>query len=227
MLSINKSHIPNAGRGVFANKDYKKGDYVCFYDGIDKDRKIFSNTNYEFAMANPFVPGFIRFGFKDTIHSEGIGQIINDSQMFVFQESKKNDKGLFSLRAIQPTIQLYETESTNNANVIFHEDIPFKLVAKRDILSGEELYLSYGLNYWLSHILSTTEYPFIRLVGLLLNKRLIYKKGNFFVNDIITDPIIIMESILQIKLNGTIISMCGLSHLSPSEKLRELIKLVL
>jgi hypothetical protein len=64
------------------------------------------------------------------------------------------------------------------SNIGFTNDITkiFKLYALKDINENEELYLHYGVYYWITNIQLTTDEPLTRLYCLLKNKAIIIKK---------------------------------------------------
>ena len=76
-MEIKTSKIRDAGDGVFVTKDYKEGDYVCFYDGKDVSRTVAENMEQEYVVLDS---GLVRVGYKASqIRSpEGVGQLIND-----------------------------------------------------------------------------------------------------------------------------------------------------
>ena len=41
MTTIKPSLRKNAGNGLFTTKSYKKGEYICYYDGIEKKIESF------------------------------------------------------------------------------------------------------------------------------------------------------------------------------------------
>ncbi len=80
MFNIRESLIPNAGKGVFTTKNYKKGNYVCFYDGIKKE--INNSQDFTYSIIDPNDNKTL-VGYFDKIRNKyGVGQFINDFCMF-------------------------------------------------------------------------------------------------------------------------------------------------
>ena len=148
----------------------KKGEYVCFYDGEIKSNRV-GGDDFAYNMENPLRAGTRCVGYKEPRSKLGVGQLINDGCMFTLTDDVRDDEyGLFKLNntKLNHKIQLYERCSKAKANVIFH-DKSFRLYAKRDIAVGEELYLQYGVSYWLGYISYYTDEPFTRLYCLMKN----------------------------------------------------------
>ena len=102
--------IPNSGRGVFANKDFKKGEIIEVCPLITDYKKNFSNSK------------ITDYTFKSKFKS--------DQEVIVF--------GMCSMY-----------NHSNDYNVQHNQD-PENMIyrAARDIKNGEELYVSYGVDYW-------------------------------------------------------------------------------
>ena len=62
MLVIKDSLIKNAGLGVFAKKNIKKGQIVCYYDG--EDIPMNNNVLDAYTMLHPTLPGICRKGYE-------------------------------------------------------------------------------------------------------------------------------------------------------------------
>jgi len=149
VVEVRKSKVH--GRGVFALKDIKKGQPVCFYDG-----KVVDQTNimelveaheegvldFTYAMAHPKSSDWILFGYKDPKTPYGIGQIINDGA--------KPEITKLDLKHGIEACEEYSKASFNLWNVSYQPTGPdFWFYADRDIAKGEELYLRYGHRSWL------------------------------------------------------------------------------
>ena len=129
---IKKSLIKNAGNGLFANKSYKKGDYVCFYDGVYKS--IESITDFDYSIVNKF-NGNILVGYNTIKKKNGVGQFINDFNMFELTDEDRDDDGYYKVSSyvINEKIQYYTQLSTEKQNICFSNDkknifitVPFK-----------------------------------------------------------------------------------------------------
>ena len=214
----------NAGRGVFANKSFKKGQYVCFYDGKDVEFSKLKKSNFTYSMTHPSKQGYVRLGFPEPKCDDGLGQLINDYWAFKLNDTHRDED--FSVFTITNTVQLieeYETRSKGYQNVEFEED--FRLIAKRDIMAGEELYLHYGIDYWLSHIYKQTDEPLTKLFVLLQMKSLQYFENKYWMDGIPCDPRFILQH-LQILPNGNIMQCLKLVGKSPADQLKALIRIV-
>merc|ERR1719354_807673 len=107
------------GRGVFALRDFKRGERICFYDGEMKtqaqlhkqvsEKKIPLNKNY--WMTHPSNPDLTLCGFPNPQNKHGVGQLINDSKMPSIQYLDYS-KGL-------EECEEYVTESRRLANASF------------------------------------------------------------------------------------------------------------
>ena len=43
MTTIKPSLRINAGNGLFTTRPYKKGEYICYYDGVEKEVENFED----------------------------------------------------------------------------------------------------------------------------------------------------------------------------------------
>ena len=214
----------NAGRGVFANKSFKKGQYVCFYDGKDVEFSKLKKSNFTYSMTHPSKQGYVRLGFPEPKCEDGVGQLINDYCAFELNDAHRDAEfSAFTIASTTRVIEEYETRSVNNQNVMFGGD--FRLVALRDIMAGEELYLHYGIDYWLSHIHKQTDEPLTKLFVLLKMKSLQYFESKYWMDGILCDPTFILQY-LQILPNGNIMQCLKLVGKSPAEQLKALIRIV-
>ena len=109
-ISIKKSLIPNSGRGVFANKDFKKGEIIEVCPLITDYKKNFENSKIKDYTFN--------------------SKFIKDQEVIVF--------GMCSMYNHSNKFNVYHTQDPEN--MIY--------AASRDIKNGEELYVSYGVDYW-------------------------------------------------------------------------------
>ena len=109
-ISIKKSLIPNSGRGVFANKDFKQGEIIEVCPLITDYKKNFENSKIrDYTFRSKF---------------------IKDQEVIVF--------GMCSMYNHSNKYNVHHTQDPEN--MIY--------TASRDIKNGEELYVSYGVDYW-------------------------------------------------------------------------------
>jgi SET domain-containing protein len=125
MLFVQESLIPNAGMGLFTDAPIKKGEIVIEYTGeqltwaeCEKRNDAQEGVNGYFF----FVSKKICIDAQNT--PESLGRYANDAQGY-----KKVD----GLR--------------NNAEYQIIKKKPY-IVAKRNIKAGEEIFVSYGKEYW-------------------------------------------------------------------------------
>jgi len=109
-----QSTIPEAGVGLFAKKDIKKGEKICEYIG-KKIRRVPKDARYCIKLRNGM--------YVDAIDpNSGHGRFSNDS-----------------LHKLLDNAEFVE----DFANTVFLE-------ATRDIKAGEEIFCSYGWEYYLN-----------------------------------------------------------------------------
>jgi len=109
-ISIKQSLIPNSGRGVFANKDFKQGEIIEVCPLITDYKKNFENSKIKDYTFN--------------------SKFIKDQEVIVF--------GMCSMYNHSNKFNVHHTQDPEN--MIY--------TASRDIKNGEELYVSYGADYW-------------------------------------------------------------------------------
>ena len=151
--SVEVRDSPIHGKGVFAVRDIKKFDLLCFYDGEVKTKKeiIKEKTgNKEYWMSHPTKPNSILCGYPIPLNKHGVGQLVNDAKILDIKELdfKKGIKDC----------EEYTIESKRLSNVSFvGHGKPFQLFATRDIKEGEELFLHYGYKMWLQEFSEALE----------------------------------------------------------------------
>jgi SET domain-containing protein len=224
MSIIRQSNINNAGYGVFAKCEYKKGDYICFYDAVEAD--INTTDDFIYSIKNPF-DNKNYIGCKKIKNKDGIGQYINDSFSFELIDDYRDDNGFFRIsnNKIKLAIEEYKNKSNENSNCGFsiNKKQLFKIYATKDINENEELYLHYGIDYWLSKIQIETDEPFTKLFCLMVNKIInIKNKKIYIVNKQITHNEFF--ELLHIKSDGNIINKLNLNNLSNLNKIIKLIE---
>jgi len=225
MTCIKESLIKNAGRGVFATKSYKKGDYICFYDCQIKD--IVTLDDFIYSIKNgPNNKTYV--GYKDVRTSDGVGQIINDYSMFTLDNEDRDENGLFKLssKKINDKIEQYIESSITNTNVAYDSDGNFKMYAAKDINKNDELYNHYGIFYWINKIYNTTNEPFVSLYCLLKTDGLEIKNDTIYLDNEEVTPEYLLENILGILPNGYISKYLNLENYTNIEKVKLLINII-
>jgi len=146
-LISKKSNIPDAGFGLFSKKYFKKGDLIVTYFGTvipkeDMYEVFFNNKEKYIKEIHPFIrdisDDIIVFGQVDKDMNK-CGVLVND-----YTSLKSTDK---------KDIEEYVKLSLKNANVRVTYDNEYpEYVALRRIKKNEEIYVHYGVGYWLLSI---------------------------------------------------------------------------
>ena len=121
-LYIETSQIPNAGKGLFSAIDIYKDEIIAVYLGDKITAKEAVNR-----IANKQDQYFINL--LD-------GTILDSNPVFCFAKYA-NDT--------------YGTSLKNNAKISLNEKEEVCLIATKRILSGDEIFCSYGKKYWKKH----------------------------------------------------------------------------
>jgi hypothetical protein len=199
-LEVKLSTIPGAGNGVFTLKDIKQGEPVCYYAGRDEPAE--KNSQDPYAIHHMF-NNTVRVGFRVPEKSHGVAQLVNDASYLDFNSLELNENGLFPLCAIKKLEDDYNKCSYEKMNVCYDKyGEEYVMYARQNIKAGEELFVSYGTDYWISQFDISCDYP--------LRKLLIYRKN---IKQIIDskndqDAMIFMKS-LRILNNGVIYQTLG------------------
>jgi hypothetical protein len=133
-VEIKASKIQNAGRGVFATADIAKNKEPCFYDGY----KLPADQNMTIQEQRYNLEGVV--GYAEPKSTGGIAQLINDSACIKVSNEE-------TLKSLAEKSLLYLMGSKNQSNVVTNGT---KIITAREIKAGEELYLQYGVVYWLA-----------------------------------------------------------------------------
>ena len=161
---VDRSSLPDAGRGVLATRKFAKDEYVCLYDGIDVDRPAnLTLRTHEFSMDHPKDPNTIRLGHEKPRRADGVGQLINDGACIMW--NLKDDEDCPGVAEYRAAIRKYNAASAQMRNVYFTGTEPnFRLHALRAIQPGEELFMHYGADYWLMRVMMTCGRPMMRTI---------------------------------------------------------------
>lgn len=227
MSVVKQSLITNAGNGVFATKNYKQGDFVCFYDC--EERPIISRDDFIYSINNPFDMKKKYIGYKSLKNENGTGQFINDYSMFDLTDEERDECGFYKISSakINNKINNYNTLSQTFSNVGFKNDgtKALRLYALKDINENDELYLHYGIDYWISKILLTTNEPFTRLYCLLKHNAIIIKNNKIYLDNKLITPDYLLKR-LSIAPNGAIVKCLKINNLNSMQKIKKLIELI-
>lgn len=139
-LRIGQSLIPNAGRGVFATKNYDCGDYVCSYHIHETSADLPVDKTYALQVSDGWITGD-----PTNENLETCAHLINDGASSNMQiGSADGTDHEASIEEIEEIIR-YEKLSLNRQNVVSIDNVFY---ACKRIKSGEELYFRYGCRYW-------------------------------------------------------------------------------
>lgn len=120
IVELKPSKIAGAGTGLFAKKRIQEGQFICWYFGVLVDTDMVENGYYDsdYLLKNPNKPDLI-IDAEDPLSC--FGRYANDS------------------------LHLQK----NNCYFEFYRDInSASLVATKNIKKGDEIYVSYGINFW-------------------------------------------------------------------------------
>ena len=120
------------GKGVFATRDIDKGDLLCFYDGICCFNSSYADiVSGKCGYKQSSSDGSSIAGFQTELRPGGCGQLINDAS---------NDLSSYGNEEYQSKI--------NTMALNIHGTAVCGMFATRHICRGEQLFYSYGKDYW-------------------------------------------------------------------------------
>lgn len=124
-LNVKESTLPNCGKGLFTTVDIKKGMLIVEYTGekITWAEGLKRNENHAFQS-----PYLFYISAKNCIDAEytldALARYANDA------------KGHTKIKGLN-----------NNAEYLVIKRVPY-IVATKNIKAGEEIFVSYGDDYW-------------------------------------------------------------------------------
>lgn len=148
-VSIKKSNIRNGGFGLFADVDINEGEYVVTYYGDKIDMEgmynIYINNREKYEAMNKYIRGtphgYVIYGIKSR-DIRMCGVYVNDIDRI------KCDKNNININIINK----YK-KSVNRCNLRVDDRGEYPIyISNRKIRRGEELYVHYGVGYWLQNI---------------------------------------------------------------------------
>ena len=124
-LYVDKSTIPNSGNGLFTKKDFKKGQLICQFKGdlLDEDELSKIDTT---GPRGHYLIGLSNNMTLDVYNSKSLARYANDAEGFKKVRGRRNNSTIYS--------------SKNGKSAY--------IAATRDIKAGEEIFVSYGDEYW-------------------------------------------------------------------------------
>ncbi len=142
-LSVKQSKLKNAGQGLFTNIDIPKNNIICFYPVKLMQDLEFPDLFYKDGVAEPFTPELNKKNKQLIYNSDYNIQLhpfriitddyIPDNQIYLGHIA--NDRGYHPEKTYKPQLNNCRFEGMN-------------LVSCKDIKAGEELFTTYGKNYW-------------------------------------------------------------------------------
>jgi len=214
MTEIKESLRPDAGRGVFATRDFEIGEYVCFYDGVK--RPMESAEDHEYAA--PDGNNNILIGKQNVDGKlEGVAQLINDYCALIIDDEDSDDYGIWKINGLKVNakIQLYNLIASEKANVVNNNG---NLYAIKPIKAGDELYYKYGENYWIFRSYLHAKSPLLKLYFIIRSKMLLIEKDYFIYRGALTLPVLIFRS-LGLNKDDEIFKYLHISELNNKDKL--------
>lgn len=125
LLNVEKSKITNAGLGIYTYENIKKGQHIGFYEGKLKKEGNECVGDYSFTLS--------KLWYRDASpYPRAYIAMINDSYNSNFTVN----------------CEFVKITHDDNGKKYKVKDIKIELQAIRDIAFGEELYASYGEDYW-------------------------------------------------------------------------------
>ena len=118
-VEIKKSKIKNSGKGLFATKNFNTGDFICWYMGVLIEKDFVVNGYYD----------------SDYLLANPNSELIIDAS---------DEKSCYG-RYINDSLALKK----NNCDYDFYSNTTSAgVIASKNIKKGDELYISYGMDYW-------------------------------------------------------------------------------
>lgn len=154
IVKVAKSLIHDAGRGVFATAAIDEGKEVCYYHGEVKEAST-KLTAAEVAYTLSGTQAHERTvicGYREIQpdHPYGVAQLINDGTRVDVTGFPETGTVTQHIRWLAERCDCYMKASHAAENVTNSDDAALaSFRATRPIKAGEELYFSYGPEYWL------------------------------------------------------------------------------
>jgi uncharacterized protein len=127
MLNVEESKIAEAGKGIFTYEDIEKGQFIGFYNGRLEKSNGKCVGDYSFSLN--------RVWYLDArFYPRAYMAMINDSHGSKFKDN----------------CEFVTLSNDEDGKKLVPKDRKIFLQALRNIKAGEELYASYGADYWSS-----------------------------------------------------------------------------
>jgi len=159
------SSIPNAGQGLFANRDLPAGTIVSWYpvhgfwwgdengwDMVTLDGHEFDSSGYSmFLLGNRDILGYESLGSGELF----IDADPNRQSPAAWQAHYLNDGSCMMDKNTDESVKRYYETSYSRQNVLLLPVGPAPLIAAvttRSVRAGEELHTCYGYSYWFAYL---------------------------------------------------------------------------
>lgn len=146
LIYCKNSLVKGAGLGIFAKNDIKVNTPVIIYYGdlISNDDILKLYTENEIKYKKNISPYLRKTGIKNMLVN---GKKSENQNNLILKGYLVNDSNNIKNIDYQ-NIKNYVDNKNNNIKLMETNDFPI-YVTSRDIKKNEELYVSYGLAYWL------------------------------------------------------------------------------
>lgn len=125
MVYVKESQIPSSGMGLWAKKDFKRGDIIVKYDG---DKITWKECERRNEKQEGFGGYYLYINERKCIDAQytlwAMGRYANDAT------------GMIRIKGLR-----------NNSRYEIRKGEAF-IIASRNIKAGEEILVSYGRGYW-------------------------------------------------------------------------------
>ena len=127
------------GKGVFILNDTHTDTRVCYYDGIKVSLDDEKTSQYALSSLD----GTHKIiGFETPHKPDGCGQLINDAARLFIENP-------FDIEGAMRKVIEYELESRAGCNVSLRDNTT-DIYTHRSIKKNQELFMHYGVPYWLA-----------------------------------------------------------------------------
>jgi SET domain-containing protein len=131
------SNIPDIGFGLFADENIKSGSFITEFQGTITNGSAKDNWSNIY-----FDNGKVLECFKDNLAS-----FAND--IIIFQKEKRNLVEV--IKSGEPLYKSYNCEHPNAEIYTNHDKMRAWIRATRDINKGDEIFVHYGLPFWIKN----------------------------------------------------------------------------
>ena len=211
---VKKSRVH--GVGVFVTRDVKKDEKLCYFHGIEYDPsepipsellEPLLTYRGSFFDAESGKKIFI-IGYKPPQDPRGIAQLINDGAILKlsFLENK-NNLPKYNYQKYMLDHRKYKLEAKKYVNV--YSSLYGWYYAQRDLNKGEELFISYGKDFWIT--LYKMGYIDMEYDHELQNFLLMSINNQYFYKQILSNDISGVSDILMKEIEQEAKDILGLS----------------